>query len=97
VIQGVAKDAGGIGYGGIAYGEGVKALKISKTNDSEAIEPIEANVLTGKYPITRYLFNYVSPAVDSGAVAAYITWCLSDEGQAVVKDVGYFPLPKNLR
>jgi phosphate transport system substrate-binding protein len=97
VIQGVAKDANGIGYGGIAYGEGVKALKISKTNDGEAIEPIETNVLSGKYPITRYLFNYVSPMVDSGAVADYITWCLSDEGQAVVKDVGYFPLPKNLR
>ncbi|MGD0015922.1 MAG: phosphate ABC transporter substrate-binding protein [Verrucomicrobiia bacterium] len=97
VIQGVAKDAGSIGYGGIAYGEGVKALKISKTNDSEAIEPTETNVLSGKYPISRYLFNYVSPMVDKGAVADYITWCLSDEGQAVVKDVGYFPLPKNLR
>jgi ABC-type phosphate transport system substrate-binding protein len=39
----------------------------------------------------------VDPAKDSGAVAAYINWCLSDEGQAVVKDVGYFPLPKNMR
>ena len=97
VIQGVAKDEAGIGYGGIAYGEGVKALKISKLEGGTAIEPKEETVLNGSYPISRYLFNYVSPAKDSGAVAEYLTWCLSDEGQAVVKDVGYFPLPKNLR
>jgi phosphate transport system substrate-binding protein len=97
VIQGVAKDKNSIGYGGIAYGEGVKHLKISKTDGGEAIEPSEANVLSGKYPIARYLFNYVAPAADTGAVADYIAWCLSDEGQAVVKDVGYYPLPKNLR
>ena len=97
VIQGVAKDEAGIGYGGVAYGEGVKALKISKLEGGTAIEPKEETVLNGTYPISRYLFNYVSPAKDNGAVAEYISWCLSDEGQAVVKDVGYFPLPKNLR
>lgn len=97
VIQGVAKDANGIGYGGIAYGEGVKHLKVKKDDASTALEPTEENVLTGKYPIARYLFNYVAPAKDTGAVADYIAWCTSDAGQAVVKEVGYFPLPKNLR
>jgi phosphate transport system substrate-binding protein len=97
VIQGVAKEAGAIGYGGIAYAEGVKASKVSKTDGGAAIAPSEETVLNGTYPISRYLFNYVAPAKDSGAVAAYITWCLSDEGQGVVKDVGYFPLPKNMR
>ena len=97
VIQGVAKDKAGIGYGGIAYGEGVKHLKVSKADGGAAVEPSEKSVLDVTYPITRHLFNYVSPAKDTGAVADYITWCLSDEGQAVVKDVGYFPLPKNMR
>jgi len=97
VIQGVAQDKGAIGYGGIAYAEGVKPLRIAKTNGDTPVEPKEENVLSGTYPISRYLFNYVNPAKDNGAVAAYITWCLSDEGQAVVKDVGYFPLPKNMR
>jgi phosphate transport system substrate-binding protein len=97
VIQAVAKDKFAIGYGGIAYGEGVKFVPVSKSNDSEAIEPTEANVLSGKYPISRYLFCYVNPSNDKGAIASYITWCLSDEGQALVQDVGYFPLPKNLR
>lgn len=97
VIQAVAHDKGAIGYGGIAYAEGVKPLKISKTDGGSAIEPTEANVLNGTYPIWRYLYNYVSPAKDNGAIADYITWCTSAEGQAVVKDVGYFPLPKNLQ
>jgi len=97
VIQGVAKDKNGIGYGGIAYGEGVKHLKVSKADGGEGIEPTEENVLTGKYPIARYLFNYIAPAADEGAIKEYIKWCRSDEGQAVVKEVGYFPLPKNLR
>jgi phosphate transport system substrate-binding protein len=97
VIQGVAKDKGGIGYGGIAYGEGVKHLQVSKTEGGPAIEPKEQTVLDGTYPIARYLFNYISPAQDTGAVAEYVGWCLSEEGQAVVKNVGYFPLPKNLR
>jgi len=97
VIQGVAKDKGGIGYGGVAYAAGAKALKVSKTDDGEGIEPSEENAISFKYPISRYLFSYISPEKDSGMVAAYISWCISDKGQVVVKDVGYFPLPKNLR
>jgi phosphate transport system substrate-binding protein len=97
VIQGVASDVNGIGYGGIAYAEGAKSLKVSKTDGGEAIAPCEETVLSGKYPISRYLFCYVNPSKDNGAVADYINWCLSDAGQVVVKDVGYFPLPKNMR
>jgi phosphate transport system substrate-binding protein len=97
VIQGVAKDANAIGYGGIAYGEGVKTLKVSKADGGEAIAPCEETVLSGKYPISRFLYCYVNSSKDNGAIAAYLTWCMSDEGQAVVKDVGYFPLPKNMR
>lgn len=97
VIEAIAKDPGAIGYGGIAYGKGVKCVSVSKTDDSEAIEPTEGNVISMRYPISRFLFNYVSPSADSGDVANYIKWCLSSEGQSVVKDVGYFPLPKNLR
>jgi phosphate transport system substrate-binding protein len=97
VIQGVASDANGIGYGGIAYAEGAKSLKVSKTDGGDAVAPCEETVLSGKYPISRYLFCYVNPNKDNGAVADYINWCLSDAGQVVVKDVGYFPLPKNMR
>lgn len=97
VLQAVAKDKNGIGYGGAAYGAGAKHLAIKKTDSSPAIEPTEENVVKGIYPIWRYLFVYVNPALDKGDIASYLTWIRGDEGQKVVKEVGYFPLPKHLR
>ena len=97
VLQAVAKDKNGIGYGGAAYGAGAKALSIKKDDASPAIAPTEDNVIKGVYPIWRYLYVYVNPALDKGEITKYITWIRGDEGQKVVKDVGYFPLPKNLR
>lgn len=97
LLQAVTKDKNGIGYGGAAYGHGAKVLKIKKTADSPAIEPTEENVVSGKYPIWRYLFNYLNPDKDKGEIAAYLNWIRSDEGQKVVKEVGYYPLPENFR
>jgi phosphate transport system substrate-binding protein len=97
LMQSVAKDKNGVGYGGAAYGQGAKALKVSKTDGSPAIEPTEDNVVSGKYPIWRYLYTYLSPEKDKGEIAAYLNWIRSDEGQKVVKEVGYYPLPDNLR
>jgi phosphate transport system substrate-binding protein len=97
LLQAVAKDKNGIGYGGAAYGAGAKALAIKKTDSSPAIEPNEETVEKGTYPIWRYLYVYVNPALDKGEIASYLNWVRSDEGQKVVKDVGYFPLPERLR
>lgn len=97
LLQAVAKDKGGIGYGGAAYGQGAKALLVKPDEASPGIEPTEENVVGQKYPIWRYLYVYVNPALDKGEVAAYLNWIRGDEGQKVVKDVGYFPLPAALR
>lgn len=97
LLEAVSKDKNGIGYGGAAYGAGAKALKIKKTGDSPAIEPTEENVLSGKYPIWRYLYNYLDPEKDKGEISAYLKWIRSDEGQKIVKEVGYYPLPEDLR
>jgi phosphate transport system substrate-binding protein len=97
VVEAVAKDKNGIGYGGAAYGAGAKHLAIKKDNRSPAIEPTEEAVVKGTYPIWRYLYVYVNPEIDKGAIADYLAWIRSDEGQKVVKEVGYFPLPKHLR
>ena len=97
IVQAVLKDKTSIGYGGAAYGGGSKLLAIKKTDASPAIEPTEENVISGTYPIWRHLYVYVNPALDKGEVAAYMKWIRSDDGQKYVKDVGYYPLPKNLR
>ena len=97
VLQAVARDVNGIGYGGAAYGSGAKHLAIKKDDTTAAVEPTEANVLAQKYPIWRYLYIYVNPAVDKGEVADYLKWIRGEAGQKLVKDVGYFPLPADLR
>jgi phosphate transport system substrate-binding protein len=97
LVQAVGRDKGGIGYGGAAYGSGVKHLNVKKDDASPAVEPTEANVENQSYPIWRYLYVYVNPALDKGDIAAYLNWIRSDDGQKIVKDQGYYPLPGDLR
>lgn len=97
VLQAVSKDKNGIGYGGAAYGAGAKHLMIRADDSSPAVEPTEETVLNGTYPIWRYLYIYVNPGIDKGEVAAYLKWIRSDAGQAIVKDIGYYPLQKQFR
>lgn len=96
VINAVAKDPRGIGYGGIAYGRGIKHLRVKQDASSPAIEPTMENVLSGKYPISRFLYWYFAgmPAGDS---LKFAQWVVSKDGQTVVKDVGYYPLSETDR
>ncbi len=97
LLQAVGRDKGGIGYGGAAYGAGARHISLKAEQDSPAIEPTEETVVNGTYPLWRHLYIYVNPALDKGEIAAYLNWIRSDAGQKIVKDVGYYPLPKTLR
>jgi phosphate transport system substrate-binding protein len=97
LLQAVAKEKNGIGYGGAAYGAGAKHLKIKKDDSSPAIEPTEETVLKQEYPIWRFLYVYVNPSLDNGEIGKYLKWMRGEEGQKLVKDVGYYPLPKQWR
>ena len=97
IVQAVVKDKNGIGYGGAAYGGSSKLLSVKKDDSSPAIDPTEENVENGTYPIWRYLYVYVNPSLDKGDISAYLNWIRSDDGQKYVKDIGYYPLPKQLR
>jgi len=85
VVNAVAKDANSIGYGGAAYGKGIREVKVN------GYAPTKENVMSGKYPITRYLYMYVRNK-PTGEMKKYIDWILSPEGQAIVSEVGYFPV-----
>jgi phosphate transport system substrate-binding protein len=89
VVNAVSKEKFGIGYGGAAYAKGVKELKIK--SGAEEIEATEANVKSGKYPLSRSLFFYLR-AAPTGEAKTFIDYCLSKEGQEIVTKVGYFPL-----
>jgi phosphate transport system substrate-binding protein len=91
VVNAVARDKAGIGYGGSAYGKGIRELKVKQDAGSQAYAPTPENIRAGTYPISRFLFMYVRNK-PSGAMKDYIDWILSDAGQSVVVEVGYFPI-----
>lgn len=91
VVNAVAQDPNGIGYGGAAYAKGVRECAVRKDAASPAVLPGKDTVKDGSYPLSRPLFFYTrkSPAGDT---KKFIDWVLSDEGQAIVTEVGYFPV-----
>lgn len=91
VVNAVAKDKNGIGYGGAAYAKGIRMAKVKKDAGSTAYEPTEENVKNGNYPISRFLYMYTR-SKPTGALKEYIDWILSKEGQEIVTKVGYFPV-----
>jgi phosphate transport system substrate-binding protein len=91
VINAVSKDARGIGYGGIAYLKGVKALKVKKDAKTPGVEPTLENVQKNIYPISRFLYFYLA-GQPKDQMKRLTDWILSADGQAVVNDVGYYPL-----
>jgi phosphate transport system substrate-binding protein len=91
VVNAVTQDKNGIGYGGAAYAQGVKILKIRKNTNEPAYEPTGDNVKSGRYPLSRYLFYYLKQN-PTGDAKNYIDWVISSEGQKIVSEVGYFPV-----
>lgn len=91
VVNAVAKDKNGIGYGGAAYGKGIRELKVKTDANATAFAPTVEDIKKGDYPITRFLYLYVRNK-PTGALKEYIDWILSDDGQSIVSQVGYFPI-----
>ncbi|MGA9116465.1 MAG: phosphate ABC transporter substrate-binding protein [Bacteroidota bacterium] len=91
VVHAVARDPWGIGYGGAAYGKGIREMSIRREPGSPAFPPAQEHIRSGAYPISRFLYLYTlrRPA---GALRQYVDWILGDEGQAIVSSVGYFPI-----
>ncbi len=91
IVNAVSKDVASIGYGGIAYASGIRALPVKKDADSAAVSPSLETVQTKSYPLARYLYFYTA-GEPTGEVKAFIDWALSAEGQKICEAVGYYPL-----
>ncbi len=91
VVNAVSKDPKGIGFGGAAYAKGIKFAKIKKDANSQAYEPTPESIKAGNYPVTRYLYLYLRTR-PTGDIKQFVDWILSDEGQGIVTNVGYFPI-----
>ncbi|MBI2838425.1 MAG: phosphate ABC transporter substrate-binding protein PstS family protein [Acidobacteria bacterium] len=96
VVQAVASDKLGNGYGGIGYKTAdVRAVPLAIKTGGECVDTIPENAYTGKYPLARFLYVYINQS-PSGSLnplrGQFVGYVLSQQGQeAVVKD-GYLPL-----
>ncbi len=97
VVMGITEDRAGIGYTGVGYRtSGVKALSLSKKHGDRAYFPDYANVLSGKYPLSRILYIYVVKQPNKPLptlTKEFLKFVLSREGQEIVVKDGYMPLP----
>lgn len=100
IVEAVRNDKAGIGYVGIGYiiddqGNilpGINSLKIAKDENSPAVSPLEPeNVKSGLYPIVRPLYQYTD-GLPEGNLLDFIIFELSDEGQRLVINEGYYPV-----
>ncbi len=91
IVNAIIKDPNGIGYGGFGYAKGVHIAAVSQKDGGQAYTPSESTIGSGQYPISRFLYIYLRNR-PTGALKSYIDWILSDEGQKIVRQVGYFPI-----
>ncbi|HQR66688.1 MAG TPA: phosphate ABC transporter substrate-binding protein [Thermoanaerobaculia bacterium] len=96
VVQGVAEDRYAIGYSGVGYTtSGVKTVKLAEKAGGDFYGESYENVLSGKYPLSRYLNVYVNKAPGrplDPLVKEFLRFVLSKEGQEIVVKDGFFPL-----
>ncbi|MGQ0811932.1 MAG: PstS family phosphate ABC transporter substrate-binding protein [Nitrospiraceae bacterium] len=95
-IVDVMKDRFGIGFSGIGYRTStVKPVPLAGVKGGRFVEPTFQTVMDGSYPLRRTLYFYVNkqPKVPiPPAVAEFVKYALSAQGQEVVLKQGYFPL-----
>jgi len=99
VVQSVSASLNGIGYSGIGYRtSGVRALPLAKKGQV-FIDANMENAISGKYPLSRYLYVYVNKHPNKALPpmeAEFLKMILSKTGQAIVEKDGYIPLPSKV-
>ena len=91
VVNAVQRDPNGIGFGGAGYAEGLKECAVRAKDDSPAHLPSKENILSGEYPISRYLYLYLREKPE-GEMKNFLDHVLGPEGQKVVANEGFFPI-----
>jgi len=96
IIEAVAADPGAIGYVAAGYlrsvGSRVKALAILPADGGSPVHPDDtAAVIAGRYPMTRPLYQYTN-GNPTGAVRDFLLFELSEPGEALVTEMGFYPL-----
>jgi phosphate transport system substrate-binding protein len=90
VQQTISQTPGAIGYVGLGFiDNSVKAVAL-KTSDGD-VAPTVANVLSGKYPLSRSLYMLTS-GQPTGLAKEYLDYILSPAGQSLLAEEGFVPV-----
>jgi len=103
IVESVKQDKGGIGYVAAGYvlpgGKPLAGVIILPVAEEEGREPVSINsetVASGSYPIVRPFNQYINGKPDR-AVADFLRFELSEQGQKIVVEQGFFPVKPELR
>lgn len=98
VVQGITKSLNAIGYSGIGYRTAsVRYVALAERDGADYVEVNTETVLSGKYPLSRFLFIYVNKDPNGPLApleAEFLKMVLSRTGQQIVVKDGYIPLPQ---
>lgn len=96
LVQGVASDAGGLGFFGFAYyiENQKKVHAVAVDNGKGGVLPSAQTVENGTYqPLSRPIFIYVNAkSADNPAVKEFVAFYMQ-KATALVSEVKFFPLP----
>jgi phosphate transport system substrate-binding protein len=91
----VRQNPNAIGYDGLGYvTTDQKVIAVAVDTAGPYVLPAVETVNSGTYPVARDLYMY-TVGEPQGAIADYLNWILSPEGQAVVGRLGFVPLSGN--
>lgn len=92
IIQSVRQTKGAIGYIGLAYlNRYVKPVAVSYDGGLSYAMPSVDAAADGSYPVVRPLYYYYNVEKE-GEVGAFVSFALSDQGQASVLRQGFVPV-----
>ncbi len=95
VVQSITSDPFAIGYSGIGYlTSGVRPVPLSEDGDDYFEANLE-NVVTGDYPLGRFLNVYINRAPNAEVDPLrreFLRFVFSKEGQEIVVKAGYLPI-----
>jgi phosphate transport system substrate-binding protein len=104
LAEAVARDPSGVAYGGVGYfahRDDVKILAIG-VGDEPAVKPAQNGVANYEsvwrrvYPLSRDLYFVRTPRA-ADAANEFIAFALGDEGQRIVEEMKFIPLPPEHR
>jgi phosphate transport system substrate-binding protein len=94
----IRQNPNAIGYDGLGYvTPDQKTIAVIADPDGQCKEIVELckpsieTVNRGTYPVSRDLYMYTAGEPE-GAVAQYLAWIRSPEGQVIVEELGFVPL-----